>query len=372
MTSQHVRARQRPSKSTELRLARCREQLRRWRLPGYLLTNRTDQIYLTGFTGEDGAALITPRRVYLITDGRFAETADLEAPWAIKVVRTGDLAAAAARTVKRCGIRKLSVQADHTSLRMYQQLRRALRPTRVVTAPPIVNQLRLCKDEEEINRLRQAVRVAQQAFHAILRAIRIGIAEREVAAKLEFEMRRRGATSASFPVVVAAGANASQPHARAGAGEIRSGCTLLLDWGAEVDFYRSDLTRVVFIGRIPARFRRVYEVVLEAQRRAIDAIRPGVRTCDVDAAARAYVRAAGFGDYFVHGLGHGIGLDVHEPPRLNRQSKDRLEAGMVVTVEPRVYLPGAGGVRIEDDVLVTPDGYEVLSDLPKDIGAARL
>jgi len=319
-----------------------------------------------------GAVLVTPRRVYLITDGRFDEAADAEAPWAVKLVRKTGLPAAAVRLIKRLDLKTVGVQREHICLEMYEALRSRLRPRRLVAAPAIVARLRVCKDAQEVEHLRRAVRVAQAAFRAAVRALRVGMSEGQLAARLEFEMRRRGASRASFPIIVAADANSSRPHARAGDRPIRAGGAVLLDWGAQVGGYCSDLTRMLFIGRIPPRFGRLYRVVREAQRRAIETIRPGVRMCEVDAAARSYIAKAGLGAYFVHSLGHGLGLEVHEAPRLDRRSKDRLEPGMVFTVEPGVYLPGVGGVRIEDDVLVTADGCEVLSDLPKDMHPLRL
>jgi Xaa-Pro aminopeptidase len=175
-------------------------------------------------------------------------------------------------------------------------------------------------------------------------------------------MQRRGASGSSFPTIVAEGPSSSLPHYRAGDRRVREGSAILIDWGATVAHYRSDLTRVLFVRRIPPRFGRIYAAVLEAQRRAIRAIRPGATTCDVDAAARRYLTSVGYGKAFVHATGHGLGLDVHEMPSLSRRLSEPLRAGMVVTIEPGVYLPGVGGVRIEDDVLVTPQGVQVLSD----------
>jgi Xaa-Pro aminopeptidase len=191
--------------------------------------------------------------------------------------------------------------------------------------------------------------------------------ERELAAELGHEMARLGATEPSFPIIVAEGANAAFPHAVPGDRRLREGSAVLIDWGATVDHYRSDLTRVIFIRRIPPRFRRMYLSVLAAQREGIAAIKPGVRMCDVDGKARRVLKRAGMGRQFSHGLGHGIGLDIHEAPRLSAREKEPLEAGMVVTVEPGVYLPGIGGIRIEDDVLVTDTGQRALTSLPTEI-----
>ena len=221
--------------------------------------------------------------------------------------------------------------------------------------------MRTCKDAAEIDTISQAIRIAQDAFKATCRSIRVGQTEKQIAARLEYEMQKRGSGKAAFPTIVAEGPNAALPHAFPGGRRVKRGSAILFDWGATFPFYCSDLTRVVFVGRIPPKIRRIYGIVQEAKEKATAAIRPGARMCDVDAVARSHIKQAGFGKYFGHGLGHGLGLNVHEAPSLSWRSKEKLQAGMVVTVEPGIYLPNVGGVRIEDDVLVTADGCRVLS-----------
>jgi Xaa-Pro aminopeptidase len=349
------------------RLKACTDKIQRKALDGYLVTNRTDQYYLTGFDGEDGAVLLLPDRVCLITDGRFKDEVVIDAPWATAVVRTGSLPEAIERLVRRYRVRRLGFQPELLSVQSHAILRRRLRPARLVPLPDLVTQLRLLKDEGEVAALEKAARVAEDAFRTLLRKLRPGMTEIEVAARLEYEMHRRGASGPSFPTIVAEGPNSALPHARPGDRRIRVGSALLIDWGATVDRYRSDLTRVVFIRRIPPRFRRMYENVLAAQAEAIEAVAPGVRMCDVDARARRLLTRAGMGRQFSHGLGHGVGLDIHEAPRLAKKVTDRLAAGMVVTAEPGVYYPGVGGVRIEDDVLVTEKGHRIMTSLPKEL-----
>jgi Xaa-Pro aminopeptidase len=324
---------------------------------------------LTGFDGEDGAALVTRRAVYLITDGRFEELAARTAGWARAVIRTGPIGPEIARIMRRHRIQRLGFQPEHLTVEAFGSLRKAVKPARLVAAPGIAAELRLTKDSTEVTTIRRAVRVAEEAFKAVTARIRLGMTERELAADLEHEMIVRGASKASFPIIVAEGANSSLPHATPGNRRFRDGSAVLIDWGATVGHYRSDLTRVVFVNRIPPRFRDMYAHVLEAQEKAVRAVRPGARMGDVDAVARDSLSQAGLGDRFAHGLGHGIGLDIHEAPRLGRGVTDRLEPGMVVTVEPGVYFPGLGGVRIEDDVLVTERGRRVLSRLSRDIEA---
>ena len=348
------------------RLASCREQMAKHRLPAYLVTDPRDTYYMSGFTGEDSAVLVTPRAAHVVSDARFDEAIDAEVPWAMKHLRKGLLIDEIGKLVVRLKLERLGVQSESMTMAMHKALRKAAKPARIVAAPPITERLRRCKDATELTVLNRAIAVAQDSFQTVRRWIRVGQTEREVAARLEYEMGQRGASGPAFGTICAAGASASRPHAQARDYKIRQGQAVLIDWGATVGYYRSDLTRMLFIGRIPSRIARIYDIVLDAQQAAIDAIRPGERMCDIDRVARTVIAKAGYGKQFAHGLGHGLGLAVHEPPSLSWRSTERLAAGMVVTVEPGIYLPGVGGVRIEDDVLVTSDGCRVLSDLPKD------
>lgn len=362
----------RPSKVIASRLKGCRKALASARIPALLVTDRSDSYYLTGFTGEDSAVLITPSALHVITDGRFATSIKQEAPWAQVSLRKGQLIDEIARVVAASRIKTLGVQAHRLSAEQRASLARLLRGVKVKDAADVVGRMRQIKDDAELALMKRAIRIAEDAFRATLSAIRVGQTELELAALLEYEMKRRGSQTQAFDSIVAIDANAALPHAFAGSRKVKPGSTILFDWGATYRFYRSDLTRTVFVGSIPARIREVYEVVYRAQQLAISAIKPGARMCDVDAVARRHVADAGFEKEFNHGLGHGLGLDVHEAPSLSWRSTQCLEPGMVVTVEPGVYLPGRGGVRIEDDVLVTRRGGRVLSRLPKDIDAAVL
>jgi Xaa-Pro aminopeptidase len=357
-----------PSPIIAARLEACRARIQEKSLSGYLITNRADQYYLTGFDGEDGAALILPDRVYLLTDGRFREEADQTAPWAQAVVRLGKpLVESLAKVVKKCRLKRLGFQSGALTVANYRTFKKEVRPTSFVAVPNLMDELRVVKDQSEVEATERAIEVAEAAFKATIRRIQPGWTESRLAAELEYEMFTRGASGPAFQSIVAVGANGSLPHYRPGNARVEVGVPVLIDWGATVDHYRSDLTRVVFIRRIPPRFRRMYADVLAAQEAGIKAIRPGARACDVDGAARRSLKQVGMDKYFAHGLGHGLGLDIHEPPRLAKIAKEPLRPGMVVTVEPGVYLPGVGGVRIEDDVLVTQDGCRVLTHLPKDI-----
>jgi Xaa-Pro aminopeptidase len=339
--------------------------MKKRRVGAYLVSHRVDHHYLTGFTGEDSAVIIRPRDVQVVSDGRFDESINQECPWARKWLRKGMLNDEIAKVCKELKIRSLAVQQDYMTVADHAAIRKLNKGTRLVGAPPIAATMRRLKSKAELSPMRKALRVAEEAFTAMRASIRVGQTELEIAARLEYEMKKRGAAGPSFPTICAEGPNAALPHAYPGKRKVKRGSAILFDWGAQIDGYCSDLTRMVFVGSIPPKIRAIYPIVLEAQMCAIAAIRPGKRMCDVDAIARNIIAEAGYADEFNHGLGHGLGMEVHEAPSLSWRSKEKLEAGMIVTVEPGIYLAGVGGVRIEDDVLVTAKGCTVLSRLGK-------
>lgn len=365
-------ARNTPPSIVRDRLKALRQALVRHKLPALLITNRADHIHLTGFTGEDSAVLITRSSVHLISDGRFATSIRQEAPWAKASLRKGTLIEEITKVVRGYALASVALQPESLSVADRAALAKGLRGIRLVDAPPLYRELRICKGADELALINKAARIAEAAYRAMLKTLRLGQTELEIAARLEYEMKRRGSTTPAFDSIVAINANAALPHAVPGTRRLKRGCTLLIDWGATYRFYRSDLTRTVFIGSIPPKMREVYTLVLAAQMKAIRAIRPGVAMCDVDAVARRHIADSGYGEFFNHGLGHGLGLDVHEPPSVRWTSKETFREGMVVTVEPGVYLPGVGGVRIEDDVLVTRNGNRLLTRLTKDAASAVL
>ncbi len=339
-----------------------------------LVVHPTNVGYLTGFTGDSSVLLAGRDRDLIVSDGRFTTQLEQECPGLEAVIRPAveSLNQAVARLVKGLGIRRLGFEPSHLSVADWDFLRSELTSTELVATDGLVETLRAVKDEAEVAAIREAVDFAQRAFTKLRAGLADGQTEKEVADRLEALLREFGATGSSFPPIVAVGRRAALPHARPTV-ETRIGDDdfVLIDWGATGRPYKSDLTRMIVTGKVTPEFEKVYRTVLTAQERAIAAIRPGAKAQDVDAEARSVIEQAGFGRFFDHGLGHGIGMDVHEGPRLRKESPTILEPGMVVTVEPGVYLPEWGGVRIEDDVLVTPDGCEVLSDLPKTLDAMR-
>jgi len=347
------------------RLKRLRSRLRRSKLDALFVTGAANVRYLSGFSGDSSGLLITPADAVFLTDFRYAEQAAAECPGYRIVVRRKDSFTTAARQARRLGVARLGVEADALTLGGAERLRAALGRTEMVGTTGLVAELRAVKTGEEVRAIEGAVRAAERCFEHAKGFLVPGIRERDVAAEMEYFVRGLGLEGLAFPPVVAFGPRGSLPHARATHRQLGAGEPILIDWGVAADGYVCDLTRVLFHHKIPAKFEKMYRIVLEAQRRALRRIRPGVATKDVDAAARGPIRKAGFGRRFGHGLGHGIGMEVHELPALGPESSVVLRRGMVLTIEPGVYVPGLGGVRIEDDVLVTPKGARVLSTVPK-------
>lgn len=345
------------------RIADTRAEMARRKLNGYLIQNRMNQYWLTGFTGEDGLVLVTPRALVLLTDGRFDEAADREAPFAHKVLRKLRTPEVNARHLSRYRLGRLGFDPGQMSVAEHAQLKKFVKPTRLVPAGGLVPAQRLIKDEGEVAGILKAIDVAQRAFTRLRKWLQPGRTERQIAARLEFEMKMLGAQEPSFPTIVAIGANSSLPHYEPGDGVVTDHDPILIDWGARVDWYCSDLTRMIWPARTPRRMAEINRIVHVAHDRAIAAVRPGLTAHDVDKVARRHIARAGYGPRFNHALGHGMGLDVHEAPRVGKGTADVLKPGMVFTIEPGIYVPGVGGVRIEDDVLVTDDGCQVLTSM---------
>ncbi|MFP4054833.1 MAG: M24 family metallopeptidase [Phycisphaerae bacterium] len=340
-----------------------------------LITRPEDVSYLTGFTGGDSAALLTGKRTVLVTDGRYSEQAQSECPGVEVHSRSKALLEVVAEYFHEYKANLMAVQGGHMTVVWAEALGKYVGKGKLVSTRELVTKLREEKDESEVAAVRRSIGVAEKAFAELVgqgRKAFVGRSEREVAAELDYRMRCGGASASAFETIVAAGTNGSKPHYRPSDRKIGRHEPVLIDWGALVEGYCSDLTRVVFTGRIPAELAEVYSVVLRAQKAGIDAIRPGVACKTVDAAARKVIEDAGYGEAFVHGLGHGIGREIHERPHVAGSVTDRLRSGMITTVEPGIYLPGIGGVRIEDDVLVTAKGRRKLTSLPRDMKAMVL
>jgi Xaa-Pro aminopeptidase len=351
-----------------LRQSRLKERIRQQALDALLVTHLPNIRYLCGFTGSSGVLAVTPGRVALFTDGRYVEQAGQEVQGAATVITRASALQAAGRWLARRKARSIAVEADHLTIQGQGVLRAALpAKSRLRPLPGIVERLRMIKDPQEVERLRAAARLGSNLFQGLLPRIRPGRLEVEVAAELEFAARRRGGEGMSFDTIVASGARSALPHGRASSQPIPNAGFLILDFGVILAGYCSDMTRALYLGRAPREARRMYEAVRHAQAEAVATVRPGTPVGEVDRAARRVLAKAGLAGYFTHSTGHGVGLEIHEPPRLAKGEKELLVPGMVVTIEPGVYVPRRGGVRIEDMVLVTEQGCEVLTPAPREL-----
>ncbi len=340
-------------------------------LDALLLTHTPDLAYLTNFTGDDSIGLFTDKDIHLVTDFRYREQAELEAGWLKTTVREGPMAPCLAGVVGKSKAKRIGFEANFTTVGQIDALNSAMKEANIkgvelVPLEDVMVKIRMVKDDHEVDLIRKSAACAEEAYTAFLEEVKVGQTEAYLAGLLIFEMRSRGAADASFPCIVASGPASSLPHYRPTEAMVQKDQPLLVDWGAIYKGYCSDLTRTLMVGRVSSKMKTIYNVVLEAQQAAIDFLRPGVTTTQADRVARDVIEKAGFGDYFGHGLGHGIGREIHEMPTLRKIGGElELRPGMIVTVEPGIYLPGVGGVRIEDDVLITHSGNEILTTLDR-------
>jgi Xaa-Pro aminopeptidase len=352
---------------TATRRDKLRRAFRKLGLDAVLVTNFTNVTYLTGFTGDDSYLLVLKKGEVVLSDPRYTTQLSEECPGLDASIRPPGVGMVErlAEIAKRARVGKLGIEGASITVALRDQIDSALPKTELVSTRELVEDLRLLKDKDEVAEIRRAIWFAERAFGILRASLRPERTEKEVADELENNIRLFGGKGCSFPSIVAVGARAALPHARPTDQTIGAADFVLVDWGANGGLYMSDLTRVLVTGKISPKLERIYRVVLLAQEQAIAAIRPGLTGHDVDQVARKTIAKAGFGPNFGHGLGHGIGLEIHEGPRLAAKVHRKLEPGMVVTVEPGIYLPGWGGVRIEDDVLVTKAGCEVLTTVGK-------
>jgi Xaa-Pro aminopeptidase len=319
--------------------------------------------YLSGFTGSNALLLITGSRARLYTDPRYEIQAPRESRWPVRITR-GPLHKSVLADLRRRKIRRLGVEGSRITFGLYSLLSTH---ARLETIGPVIEEMRMIKSPDEVEQIRRSVEVNSRAFERALKRFKPSMSESDVAAELEYQMRRLGAEKPAFDTIVAAGAKSALPHAQPGHEQAGApGQLLLIDMGAQLEGYSSDMTRTLHIGKPSPKARRLYDAVLKAQLAAIEAVRENVAASAVDNAARSVLKAHRMDRLFVHSTGHGLGLEIHEPPRIGRKEKTRLKAGMVITIEPGAYIENFGGVRIEDTVLVKEKGCEVLTPTPKE------
>lgn len=349
-----------------MKLKKLRQALQQADLPALLVTSAHSRRYLTGFTGTAGVAVITANEAFFITDFRYTEQANDQIEGYEIIEQKTTLIEAVAQLVEDKQLTKLGFEQDAMTYAEYDRYANALKAELVPTSG-LVEKIRLIKTEDELTIIKQACKIADDAYEHILTFIKPGMTELEVSNELEFFMRKQGATSSSFDIIVASGTRSALPHGVATDKVIESGDFVTLDFGAYYNGYVSDVTRTLAVGEPSDKLKEIYQVVLDSQLLTLEKIKPGMTGKEADAISRDYIASKGYGEAFGHSLGHGIGLEVHEGPGLSSRSDVVLEPGMVITIEPGIYLPGIGGVRIEDDALVTETGVEKLTHTSKEL-----
>jgi Xaa-Pro aminopeptidase len=334
-----------------------------------LVSDGYNMRYISGFTGATGYLFISKNVRKLFTDSRYTVAAKAQAPdFDVEIVDGGrNYAALINNAIEADGVKKLGFEANNFSYAQYESFKKSLKAKELVPVGNDLSLLRVKKTEEEIANLRQAEHIGDIAFNEILSHIKPGVTELEIAAKIEYIMKCNGAEKLSFETIVAAGINGSKPHAEPGNYKIQSGDLVTMDFGCVYNGYCSDMTRTVCVGKANAKQREIYDIVLKAQTAVIDTLKPGMKGKEYDKIARDIIADAGYGEYFGHGLGHSVGLEIHEDPRFSVSEERIIEAGTIITVEPGIYIPDFGGVRIEDMLVLTEDGCEDFAHSRKDL-----
>ena len=332
-----------------------------------LVTQLSNVRYLTGFTGSNAQTIVSPSASVFLTDGRYTEQSRHEVPDLERVTYLETFFEPVAEACTALGIGRLGFEAHDVTVKVWEQLQQKLTGVEFIAVGEPVERLRWVKDDEERELLREAQACTDRAFEDILERLAIGMTERHVALELEHALRRAGADGLSFESIVAFGEQAAEPHHHPTHRVLEEGDVIKMDFAGLYGGYHADMTRTIAFGAPPAELRKIHDVVREAQQAAIDAVRAGVTSGEIDSTARDVVERAGYGDYFTHGLGHGVGLDIHEGPYFRRDGDEVIPAGAVMTVEPGVYVPGLGGVRIEDMVEVGQDGCRVIGTAIRDL-----
>ncbi len=349
------------------RIARVREEMQRRGLDTLIVSSLFNIRYLTGFTGSNALLVVTKKSAVFLSDIRYTLQAKQEVQDCRRIIITkiGLYEEASKRNLLDSS-KKVGFESQQVTYAQYRTLRKLFPSSSFFSTSDIVEEVLLVKDEHEVEMIRRAVKISDQVFHEILKDIRPGVSELEIAAEISYLHKTFGAERDAFETIVASGDRSALPHARASEKKIKAGELVTLDFGCVVGGYNSDITRTVAVGKASFGAKRMYDVVREAQQEAIDSAKGGIWAKDLDAVARKQIERRGFGKYFNHSLGHGLGLHVHERPKVSARSKEKLRAGSVITIEPGVYIPEFGGVRIEDDVLLTENGCVVLNQAPKE------
>lgn len=349
------------------RLGAFRMRMDKEGLDGFLVLHSFNRNYLSGFSGSSGALILGPSKTLFLTDSRYTVQAKVQVEGAQVVLQTRAILADAAILVKKLKIKKLGFESLHLSHAAFVLLSKALPKVKLIATQGLAEGLRAIKDPSEMAKMRLAAKITDKTFQHIQRFIKPGVSESELAVEMEHFMRQQGASGPSFETIVASGWRAALPHGVASDKRIAKGDMIVFDFGCLYDGYCSDMTRMACVGKPSAEQKKIYQIVKDAQQAGLDCISAGRKAGDVDLAARGLIRKAGYARHFGHGLGHGVGVEVHEEPRLGPKITETLKEGMAVTCEPGIYLEGKFGVRIEDLVFVTQNGYENLYQTSKEL-----
>ncbi|MCP4138583.1 MAG: aminopeptidase P family protein [bacterium] len=335
----------------------------------YLISDLTNIKYLTGFTGSYASLLVDEKKSYFISDSRYEEYAKSILPkGTVFLLQKGELTGILKETLKEMGVKELYLEEHSMTLSNFLQMKKKLRGIKLVPAGDEVNTVRMVKDEEEIRVLKEAAALTDRCVDHLLEYIKPGMLEWEISVEIENFYRNNGCQKTSFETIVASGAGSSMPHYETSmTKKVEKGDVILIDMGCQYKGYNSDLTRTIFMNTIATKIEEIYSIVKWAQESAIESVKPGISTGELDCIARDIISGEGYGEYFGHSLGHGFGLEVHELPAVKKEGEIKLKKNMTITIEPGIYIPGLGGVRIEDMVLVTAKGGEVLTKSSKEI-----
>ena len=351
----------------ERRLQEVRRYLTASRLDALLVSHLPHVRYLTGFSGSNGLCIITHQRQFFLTDRRYRDQSKAEIDgFQIFVTQRGLLDEAGKRRLLK-GKSRVGFESSHTSVDAHTTMRKLFAGSTLVPTKSAIENVAAVKDDSEVENIRRAIRITERVFQKLFHLLKPGLTEQDIAAEISYWHRRYGADGDAFEPIVVSGVRGALPHGRASGRKIKRGEMVTLDLGCCLRGYCSDLTRTVAIGRPSPRAKKIYQIVLDAQRKAIETAQPGTKASALDQVARKVISRKGFGKYFSHSLGHGLGIEIHEQLRLSAQSKETLRIGNVVTIEPGIYIPGFGGVRIEDDIVIRESGCEILTSAPKDL-----
>jgi Xaa-Pro aminopeptidase len=348
------------------RLGKLQELLSQYDLDGYYISKPANVTYITGFTGDDSVAIVTKDKAFFLTDSRYTEQAKIETDGFLIIDNNRDMYKAVSECVNSSGIKKLGFESDYMTYEIYS----ILKETYKIELEPlnnIIESFRSIKDEKEIENIKHAQKITEKAFEHILSVIKVGMKERDIAAEMEYYMRKEGAEGTSFDTIVASGFRSALPHGEASEKTIENGEFVTFDFGCKYNGYCSDMTRTIVIGKATEEQKKIYNIVLNAQKYAIENLKANIKENEGDYLARSIIEDEGYGKYFGHSLGHGVGLEIHEAPFMAKNKNGILKINMVVTVEPGIYIPNFGGVRIEDMVVIKENNVLDLTNSPKDL-----